>query len=131
MNIKDDISKLEEAIDMANKGLDLKIVTKKINEVKDNLKKYENEFEKIKLIEYNYKNQDKKKLLPLTKSEKEIYDAIFIYIKKNNYSPSIRELCKLTNKKSTSTVSKATSRIEKKGYIKKIPNQTRNILISK
>ena len=60
---------------------------------------------------------------------------ILSYIKKRidekGYPPSIREICKAVGLSSTSSVHAHLAAIEKKGYIKRDPEKTRAILVSR
>ena len=40
----------------------------------------------------------------MSKREKEILEIIETFINENGYSPTVREICKLTNLKSTSSI---------------------------
>lgn len=51
------------------------------------------------------------------------------YIDINGYPPSIREICKAVNYKSTSSVYKHLNTLEKQGYIRKDPSKPRAIEI--
>lgn len=53
----------------------------------------------------------------LTNKQEEVFNIVKEFIEKNGYSPSIRELCALTNKKSTSTISDYLMILKDKGYI--------------
>lgn len=63
----------------------------------------------------------------LTPKQKAIYEFILSYYKKNDYSPSIREIAKHF-KRSTPTVHKIINIIVKKGYLKKSRDGARNII---
>lgn len=49
--------------------------------------------------------------------EQKVFDCIVEYIKEYNYPPSIRELCKLTGLKSTSSVHRYVHNLMDKGKI--------------
>ncbi|WP_461039740.1 LexA family protein, partial [Tepidimicrobium xylanilyticum] len=55
----------------------------------------------------------------LNEKESKLFDAIVKYIYENGFSPSIREIGKLTGIKSTSTVHRYLSKLEEKGYIER------------
>lgn len=63
----------------------------------------------------------------LTEKEEKVYKAIKEFITTNGYSPSIRELCKLTNLKSPASVSDYLESLKDKGYITYIPNKNRTV----
>lgn len=64
-------------------------------------------------------------------SEKQLRILKFIQseLKAKGYPPSVREICKAVQLKSTSTVHGHLSRLEKKGYIKRDPTKPRAIEI--
>lgn len=66
----------------------------------------------------------------LTEKQKEVYDFIVSFINKNGYSPSIREICKATNKNSTGTIFTFLETLERKGYIKTARNKNRTITLT-
>lgn len=55
----------------------------------------------------------------LTDREKEILLAIIKYIDKNEYVPTVREICGMVDVSSTSTVHGYLERLEGKGYIER------------
>jgi SOS-response transcriptional repressor LexA len=59
-----------------------------------------------------------------------IYKAIKNYIEKNGFSPSVRELCKLTGINSISTITSYLNKLEEGGYIKRKPKIVRNITLT-
>ena len=65
----------------------------------------------------------------LTEKQRIIYNAIKEYINKNGFSPSVRDLCKLTEKSSSATIYNMLQRLKKKGYINFIEGTTRSITI--
>jgi repressor LexA len=67
----------------------------------------------------------------MTKTEKETYDAIKDFIQTHGYSPTIRELCQITGKKSTSTISARLLNLQMKGYITTEEGKSRTIKILK
>lgn len=65
----------------------------------------------------------------LEPKEQLVYDYIKENIKKNGYSPSIRDICGALGIKSTSTVHLCLDRLEKKGYIQKENGKSRTVRI--
>ncbi len=65
----------------------------------------------------------------LEPKEQLVYDYIKENIKKNGYSPSIRDICSALGIKSTSTVHLCLDRLEKKGYIQKENGKSRTLRI--
>ncbi len=65
----------------------------------------------------------------LTDKQLEIYELLKKEIRKNGYPPSVREICKSMNLKSTSTVHLHLTALEKKGFIKRSPLKNRSIEI--
>lgn len=63
----------------------------------------------------------------LTKKQENILNIIKSYIDEFNYSPSLRDIMKLANLKSTSTVDEYLIILENKGYIKRDNNKSRSI----
>ena len=68
-------------------------------------------------------------MLQLDNKEQIIFDYIKENIRKNGYSPSIRDICTALNIKSTSTVHTCLERLEKKGYIQKENGKSRTLRI--
>lgn len=67
----------------------------------------------------------------MTKRQEEVYKAIKSYIEENKISPTVREICKITGHKSTSTVHDILDRLQDKGYINKRKDSPRSISIIK
>lgn len=65
----------------------------------------------------------------LEPKEQLVFDYIKENIKKNGYSPSIRDICTALNIKSTSTVHTCLERLERKGYIQKENGKSRTLRI--
>lgn len=65
----------------------------------------------------------------LNRRERSVLLAIKQYIMENGYPPTVRELCKLTGYKSTSTVSSTLFELNNKGLIKSKHGQARAIQI--
>tara|TARA_Y100001970_G_C14222625_1_gene853581 strand:+ start:134 stop:721 length:588 start_codon:yes stop_codon:yes gene_type:complete len=63
----------------------------------------------------------------LNKKQKQILDFINLSIKKEGYSPSVREICLAVNLKSTSTVQYHLNKLIDLGYINKANNKSRSI----
>jgi len=53
-----------------------------------------------------------------------VYNTILDYVKTNGYPPSVREICRLCNFKSTATTQYYLNRLEQKGYILKGKGRT-------
>lgn len=68
-------------------------------------------------------------MLPLTEKEQAMLDYIAENIKKNGYSPSIRDIRTALNIKSTSTVHTYLERLETKGYIQKENGKSRTLRV--
>lgn len=69
--------------------------------------------------------------MELTKVQSDLYIAIDKYIKEYGFSPSIRDLCKLTGKSSPGTIQVCLKKLKDKGYIDYIYNHNRTIRIVK
>ena len=67
----------------------------------------------------------------LSEEQKEILQAIINYIDENKYSPSVRELCKITGRASTATIHHHMKHLKDKGYIDYKENKNRTIRIIK
>ena len=67
---------------------------------------------------------------PLTETEKKMLDYIRECIKCDGYAPSVRDIQKSLNIKSTATVHSYLSRLEDKGYIKKQSGKSRTLTTS-
>ncbi|NLW23568.1 MAG: transcriptional repressor LexA [Tissierellia bacterium] len=65
----------------------------------------------------------------LNQSQIDILLFIKNHIQKKGYPPSVREICKGVNLKSTSTVHRHLEKLESKGYIRKDPTKPRAIEI--
>lgn len=72
----------------------------------------------------------KKKSKPTVKQE-ELYFIIKDFIDEHGFSPTVRQLCKLTGNKSTDTVAQKLYKLKDKGYIDFEPNKSRTIRITK
>lgn len=68
-------------------------------------------------------------MITLSEKEQQIYDYIRENIRKNGYSPSIRDICSALGIKSTSTVHTCLEKLEKKGYIQKENGKSRTLRI--
>ena len=66
-------------------------------------------------------------MIAITKKQKEVFDFLKVYINKNGYSPSIKEICDHFGTTSLSTMNKLLSTLDKKGLIKKTPRKKRSI----
>ena len=67
----------------------------------------------------------------LTDRQKDVFNVIKDYINDNGFSPSYRELAKLSGLKSSSTVLGHLRQLKKKGYINFIPRSPRTLTIKK
>lgn len=65
----------------------------------------------------------------LTDKEQSVYDYITDIIKRDGYSPSVRDIKEALSIKSTSTVHSYLERLEKKGYIQKEPGKSRTLRV--
>ncbi|MDR1017294.1 MAG: transcriptional repressor LexA [Lachnospiraceae bacterium] len=65
----------------------------------------------------------------LTKKQEEIFKFLKAYIEKRHFPPSVREICKAVELKSTSSVHMHLESLEKKGYIRRDPAIPRAIEI--
>ncbi len=68
-------------------------------------------------------------MVNLEPKEQLIFDYIKDNIRKNGYSPSIRDICGALGIKSTSTVHTCLEKLEKKGYIQKENGKSRTLRI--
>lgn len=67
----------------------------------------------------------------LSEREKEIFDFIKSYSRKNGYPPTIREICSGLKKKSTKGVFFHLIKLERKGYIERLKGLSRGIRIKR
>lgn len=65
----------------------------------------------------------------ITSKQQDVLNFITDFIEHNSYPPSVREICKGIDVKSTSTVHGYLQRLEKKGLIKRDSLKTRSIVI--
>lgn len=63
----------------------------------------------------------------LTVKQNKVLIALKKYLADKGYPPTIRELCKLTNLKSTATIHVHLDHLEEKGYIKKAKDKNRTL----
>jgi len=68
-------------------------------------------------------------MVELSKEQQEVLQAIENYIEKNGYSPSVRELCELTERNSPATIHYHLKRLKTLGYIIYNEKQSRTIRI--
>lgn len=66
----------------------------------------------------------------ITKRQVEILKAIDTYIKEKGYSPTIREICKMVNLKSSSSVYEHLNNLEKLGCIKREESKPRALALT-
>lgn len=64
---------------------------------------------------------------PLTKLERRILDYLIDYLRRNTYQPSIREIGRRFNIKSTKTVSEYLQSLADKGWIERDPSRSRGV----
>ena len=67
----------------------------------------------------------------MTTKQKILYEAIKNFINENGYSPTVRELCKMTNIKSPSTTFAKLQHLKRMKYISYEENKPRTIKILK
>lgn len=65
----------------------------------------------------------------MTDKNREMYNIIMLYIAQNGYSPTIRELCKISGLRSTSTVHSRLKKLESLGKIQKLTECPRTITV--
>ena len=65
----------------------------------------------------------------MTDKDREMYNIIMLYIAQNGYSPTIRELCKISRLRSTSTVHSRLKKLESLGKIQKLTECPRTITV--
>jgi len=83
------------------------------------------------IIKCSICNEDKEIKESLTFKEIKVLQFIINYIKKNNISPSIRDIAKGLNLKSVSNIDRYVYRLQDKNYIAKTPYIKRSIVILK
>ena len=66
-------------------------------------------------------------MVELTKSQKEVLDKIKLFIEKNGYAPTVRELCFLTDRNSPATIHFHLKHLKEKGYIDFDYNKNRTV----
>ncbi len=75
---------------------------------------------------------EKEKIMEkLTPKEQLVYDFIVDTIRREGYSPSVRDIAQAVDMKSTSTVHHYIARLEEKGYIQKESGKSRTLRIEK
>ena len=67
----------------------------------------------------------------LTEKELEILNIIIDFIDDNGYAPSVREVCKITKLKSTSSVHTYFKSLQEKGFIQRKENFPRALRVIK
>lgn len=65
--------------------------------------------------------------MPLTKRQKQILDYLGEYIGRNGYAPSFEEIAERFSFSSLATVHEHLTNLERKGYIRRSPNESRSI----
>jgi repressor LexA len=66
---------------------------------------------------------------PLTATEEKVYQYLIDYLAANSYQPSIREIGRTFDIKSTKTVSDVLGSLARKGYIQRNPSRSRGLKI--
>ena len=67
----------------------------------------------------------------MTIKREEVFNAIKDYIEENGYSPSVRDICKVTGRNSTATITYFLKILKSEGYIDYNPKLRRTIKIVK
>ena len=65
----------------------------------------------------------------MTEKDREMYNIIMLYIAQNGFSPTVRELCKISGLRSTSTVHGRLKKLEGLGKIQKLTECPRTITV--
>lgn len=65
----------------------------------------------------------------MTDKDREMYNIIMLYIAQNGFSPTVRELCKMSGLRSTSTVHSRLKKLESLGKIQKLTECPRTIIV--
>lgn len=65
----------------------------------------------------------------MTDKDRAMYNIIMLYIAQNGYSPTVRELCKISGLRSTSTVHNRLKKLESLGKIQKLTERPRTITV--
>lgn len=97
---------------------------------------YNNTIKKICLyllpnITHSFQRKRSTLMEKLTPKEQLVYDFIVDTIRREGYSPSVRDIAAAVNMKSTSTVHHYIGRLEEKGYIQKESGKSRTLRIEK
>ena len=66
---------------------------------------------------------------PITDRQREVLDAISVFIEKHHYAPTVRELCEILGVSSSCTVQRHLDALERKGYIAREPRKNRTIRV--
>ena len=66
----------------------------------------------------------------MSEKQKAILEIIKTFIKKNGYSPTIREICRIANIKSTASVHGHIKRLEAKGHLTSVVDMSRSIVVT-
>jgi repressor LexA len=69
--------------------------------------------------------------MELTKKQKEVYNILADFYRKNGYWPSYREISKIMGLKSSAGPYKHIKALKEKGYVEKVPCHSRSIKILK
>ena len=65
----------------------------------------------------------------LGKEQQFVLEKIKLFISKNGYSPSVRELCFLTDRRSPATIHYHLKKLKQKGYITYLEGKNRTIRV--
>lgn len=65
----------------------------------------------------------------MTDKDREMYNIIMLYIAQNGFSPTVREFCKISGLRSTSTVHSRLKKLESLGKIQKLTECPRTITV--
>lgn len=65
----------------------------------------------------------------LSEEQQLVLDKIKLFIKANGYSPTVRDLCFLTDKKSTATINYHLQKLKEKKYINYVKGKGRTIRV--
>jgi repressor LexA len=63
--------------------------------------------------------------------EKELFEYIVNFVEENKYPPTLREMCSGMGWKSTNSPREIMVKLETKGYLKRIPEISRGLIILK
>jgi len=67
--------------------------------------------------------------MELSRAQLEVFEAIKVLVERRGYSPSVRDLCAHTGRKSTNAIAEILNRLERKGLITREANTPRTIRV--